>query len=126
MDNIKLVIEISKQEYEEIKCSEDCGLHTLTRAIAKGIPLENIREEIGSEGAYWNEIRGETDYVKGISYAIDVIDKYLKGDDVKPIFVDVAESDPKYCDRNICTRNEYNGISCDECVVNKAEIEEGE
>jgi hypothetical protein len=26
---------------------------------------------------------------------------------------------PRYCDRNICTRNEYNGISCDECEVAK-------
>lgn len=24
-----------------------------------------------------------------------------------------------YCDRNLCTQNEYNGISCDECIVNK-------
>ena len=22
---------------------------------------------------------------------------------------------PKYCDRNICVSNEYNGIGCDEC-----------
>ena len=24
-----------------------------------------------------------------------------------------------YCDRNLCTQNEYNGIGCDECIVNK-------
>lgn len=24
-----------------------------------------------------------------------------------------------YCDRNICTKNEYNGVSCDECEVAK-------
>ncbi len=27
------------------------------------------------------------------------------------------------CDRNICLSNEYNGIGCEECVVNKAEQE---
>ena len=27
------------------------------------------------------------------------------------------------CDRNICISNEYNGIGCDKCIVNKAEQE---
>lgn len=27
------------------------------------------------------------------------------------------EQEPKYCDRNICMANEYNGIGCDECEV---------
>lgn len=27
----------------------------------------------------------------------------------------------KYCDRNICVSNEYNGISCDECEVTKSQ-----
>lgn len=27
--------------------------------------------------------------------------------------------DNVYCDRNICTKNEYNGVSCDECEVAK-------
>jgi len=33
---------------------------------------------------------------------------------------------PLYCDRNICTNNEYNGVGCDECQVTKhnKEIEE--
>ena len=34
-----------------------------------------------------------------------------------------AENRPRYCDRNICIRNEYNGISCDECEVTKKERE---
>lgn len=29
------------------------------------------------------------------------------------------EEEPRYCDRNICFRNEYNGIECDECEVTK-------
>ena len=35
----EVVIKIPEEEYEVIVNSEDCGLHTLTRAIAKGTPL---------------------------------------------------------------------------------------
>lgn len=28
-----------------------------------------------------------------------------------------------YCDRNICTQNEYNGIGCSECEVTKSQEE---
>ena len=31
------------------------------------------------------------------------------------------EQEPKYCDRNICKSNEYNGIGCDECEVTKSQ-----
>ena len=36
---MQIVIDIPEEEYEEIIYSEDCGLHTLTRAIANGTPL---------------------------------------------------------------------------------------
>lgn len=36
---MQIVIDIPEREYEEIISSEDCGLHTLTRAIANGTPL---------------------------------------------------------------------------------------
>lgn len=36
---MKIVIDIPKEEYDEILSSEDCGLHTLTRAVANGTPL---------------------------------------------------------------------------------------
>ena len=36
---MRLVIDIIEEEYEEILSSEDCGLHTLTRAVANGTPL---------------------------------------------------------------------------------------
>lgn len=31
------------------------------------------------------------------------------------------EQEPKYCDRNICVSNEYNGIGCDECEITKSQ-----
>lgn len=39
MAEIELVIKIPEEEYEMIVNSEDCGLHTLTRAVARGIIL---------------------------------------------------------------------------------------
>jgi len=33
----------------------------------------------------------------------------------------VKPQEPKYCDRNICLKNEYNGIGCDECEVTKSQ-----
>lgn len=33
----------------------------------------------------------------------------------------VKPQEPRYCDRNICTKNEYNGIGCDECEVMKSQ-----
>ena len=36
------------------------------------------------------------------------------------------KQEPKYCDRNICLRNEYNGIGCDECEVTKSQEPSGD
>ncbi len=32
-----------------------------------------------------------------------------------------VKQEAKYCDRNICIKNEYNGIGCDECEVTKSQ-----
>lgn len=47
MADIELVIKIPEEEYEMIVNSEDCGLHTLTRAIANGTPLPKGHGRIG-------------------------------------------------------------------------------
>lgn len=39
MSEIELVVKIPEEEYEMIVNSEDCGLHTLTRAVARGTIL---------------------------------------------------------------------------------------
>ncbi len=31
------------------------------------------------------------------------------------------KTEPKYCDRNICVSNEYNGIGCEDCEVTKSQ-----
>ena len=68
--------------------------------------------------------------------ALDMAIKALSYDDTKyyeghgEVVVDKAvwedakgalEQEPKYCDRNICLRNEYNNIGCDECEVTKSQ-----
>ena len=47
MADIELVIKIPKEEYEMIVDSEDCGLHTLTRAVAHGTILPKGHGRIG-------------------------------------------------------------------------------
>lgn len=37
-----------------------------------------------------------------------------------PVTLHITEAQ-KYCDRNICISNEYNGIGCDECEVTKSQ-----
>lgn len=56
MDEIELVVKIPKEEYEMIVNSEDCGLHTLTRAIAHGTPLPKGHGRIGDLTKLYNEI----------------------------------------------------------------------
>lgn len=57
-------------------------------------------------------------YVPYIHY--DDVVKCIKG------MPSVNPQEPKYCDRNICIKNEYNGISCDECEVAKSQRQESE
>lgn len=57
MDEIELVVKIPKEEYEMIANSEDCGLHTLTRAIANGIPLPKGRGRLIDEKILLRKLR---------------------------------------------------------------------
>ena len=41
---------------------------------------------------------------------IECYNKWIKGD-----------AEKGNCDRNICVQNEYNGISCDECICGSTE-----
>ena len=66
-DTVKLIIEIPKTEYELIFGSEDCGLHTLTRAIAHGVLLDDVIAKF-EEHKYSREYCIE----HGIDWAIDM------------------------------------------------------
>jgi len=41
--------------------------------------------------------------------------------EVYAMAIKALRQEPKYCDRNICIKNEYNGIGCDECEVTKSQ-----
>lgn len=47
MEEIEVVVKIPEEEYEMIVDSEDCGLHTLTRAIAHGVIVPKGHGRIG-------------------------------------------------------------------------------
>jgi len=45
---------------------------------------------------------------------------YFK-ENIIDVIPSVNPQEPKYCDRNICIKNEHNGIGCDECEVTKSQ-----
>lgn len=46
---------------------------------------------------------------------------YFAGDREADEVIEALRQEPKYCDRNICVRNEHNGIGCGECEVTKSQ-----
>ena len=38
--------------------------------------LDKVRDEIMDTGAYEQEVNGNTEFLKGINYCLDIIDKY--------------------------------------------------
>ena len=95
---MKLIIDIPEEDYRECKFRKDLlslgeeptdltfnmRMETL---IANGTPLseeiEKIKDKMMDDGAYFQEVEGHTDFVKGISHCIDIAEKELaelKGD----------------------------------------------
>jgi len=80
MGNIELIIKIPEDEYEEIIGSEDCGLHTLTRAIAKGTVLpkrhgrildeKDILDTKNNDGG-WYDLVDMPEYIAGVKAIIE-------------------------------------------------------
>ena len=61
---------------------------------------------------YYDDCAQTSEYTRlGFETAIDVVKS------LPPI----NPQEPKYCDRNICVSNEYNGIGCNECEVTKSQ-----
>lgn len=94
-----------------LKCSVNEALNIAIKAleqepcddaISRQAVFEQINCWIGSgEYRYTNATHYLTERVKHIS--------------------PVNTQEPKYCDRNICIKNEYNGIGCNECEVTKSQ-----
>lgn len=60
---------------------------------------------------------------KGVIILPPYFEPLLVPNDIE-IIIEQEPTEKSMCDRNICISNEYNGIGCDECIVNKAESEE--
>lgn len=66
--------------------------------------------------------------IKVIKSIIDVEQEYGGKDNIDALNMAIQAlsqepTEKPTCDRNICVSNEYNGIGCDKCIVNKAEQE---
>lgn len=48
------------------------------KALKQGVALDKIRAEIIDTGAFEQEIHGKTEFLKGIDYCLDVINKYME------------------------------------------------
>lgn len=65
---MQIVIDIPDEEYEEIINSEDCGLHRLARAIAKGILLPKGHGDLIDK----SDLIPDSDYEDGMYYAVSI------------------------------------------------------
>ena len=98
MNEIELVMKIPKEEYEMIVNSEDCGLHTLTRAIARGTMLPKGHGRIADVDKMLDEIRAEIEEqvleslsdggddwftAEKVNECLEIIDKYKAESEVK-------------------------------------------
>lgn len=70
---IKLIIDIPEEEYELIVNDEACGLNILTRAIANGIPLNDIKAEMPIL-SHWQTDDGQD--LLMVADALECIDKH--------------------------------------------------
>ena len=46
------------------------------KALEQESIIDKLRDEIIDTGAYEQEVNGDTEFLKGINYCLDVIDKY--------------------------------------------------
>lgn len=61
--NVNNMVHIS----ERIKIANNASIYT----------LEKIKDKMMDDGAYFQEVEGHTDFVKGISHCIDIVEKEL-------------------------------------------------
>lgn len=83
---VELVIKIDDETYKQaINRTEFDTLSLgvkLIEAVQNGTPLEEeleqIKDEIEDTGAYEQEVYGKTEFLKGITYCLNIINKYIE------------------------------------------------
>lgn len=78
MAEIELVIKIPEEEYEMIVNSEDCGLHTLTRAVARGTMLPKGHGRIADVDKMLDEMRATRTY--DVLFALERVKPIIEAD----------------------------------------------
>ena len=93
---MQIVVDIPDYTWTSIQRGEYCGI---------------------TNDEMYKNIRNGTPIPKGHGAIVDM--NQLNMWDVKqtPVIIPAEEHE---CDRNICTRNEYNGIGCDKCVCRES------
>ena len=149
MISVAFVEPVTKEQRKLIDDTFDNAIKVLEQkpcedAISRQAVFEQINCWIGSgEYRYTNATHYLTERVKHISsvnpqapygdlisrvkHAIYKVCLYEGNKDIFTKILDEinklssVKQEPKYCDRNICLKNEYNGIGCDECEVTKSQ-----
>ena len=67
--------------------------------------IEKIKEELQDTGAYEQEVNGKTEFLKGITYAIGVIEKY-ESEEVNNIAEIIAAATLSKIDESIAAESE--------------------
>ena len=62
----------TREEYEDF-------LDIAIKALEQQPILDKIRAEIMDTGAYEQEVHGETEFLSGINYCLEILDKYKEG-----------------------------------------------
>lgn len=52
------------------------SLDMATKALDQESIFDKVKDEIMDTGAYEQEVNGETEFLKGINYCLEIIDKY--------------------------------------------------
>jgi len=72
---------MTEEEFEQIKAKMYKPKEETIKALEQEPILDKIRTEIEDTGAYEQEVNGRTEFAKGITYCLNIIDKYMEGRD---------------------------------------------
>ena len=136
---MKLIIEIPDKHYQWIKERRGrAGVITqnLYESVREGIPLDDFlkrRKEPIDESVVESYLKEENlcasctnvscEFQSGIkrSGCAFYMSPRLESDNCGNYVSELKGENKLTCDRNICLKNEYNNIGCEDCVVTKGE-----
>ena len=118
IDAINMAIKVLKQEPDAIHNEREQAYMKGYEDASKRYRTEPCEDAISRHAAI-EIIQGWLDHDMGYSWE----EKNIMRCAIVELenLPSVNQQESKYCDRNICIKNEYNGISCDECEVTKSQ-----